>query len=75
MSMKSVLCLHAQGNAFEPEQWRDQLQGAVGVVSCLGGFGSNDFMLKAGAITQVYYFSQDSLGPVGAINTCSGQVR
>lgn len=33
-------------DAFEPEQWRDQLQGAVGVVSCLGGFGSNDFMLK-----------------------------
>ena len=36
-----------QADAFEPEQWRDQLQGAVGVVSCLGGFGSNDFMLKA----------------------------
>ena len=35
-----------QADAFEPEQWRDQLQGAVGVVSCLGGFGSNDFMLK-----------------------------
>ncbi len=35
-----------QADAFEPDQWRDQLQGAVGVVSCLGGFGSNDFMLK-----------------------------
>lgn len=35
-----------QADAFEPEQWRDQLQGAVGVVSCLGAFGSNDFMLK-----------------------------
>ncbi|DBA98413.1 TPA: hypothetical protein ACH3X3_012425 [Trebouxia sp. C0006] len=35
-----------KADAFEPEQWRDQLQGAVGVVSCLGGFGSNDFMLK-----------------------------
>lgn len=35
-----------QADAFEPGQWRDQLQGAVGVVSCLGGFGSNDFMLK-----------------------------
>ena len=41
-------CLHftVQGDAFEPDQWRDQLQGAVGVVSCLGGFGSNEFMLK-----------------------------
>ena len=35
-----------QADALEPEQWRDQLQGAVGVVSCLGGFGSNEFMLK-----------------------------
>lgn len=35
-----------KADAFEPDQWRDQLQGAVGVVSCLGGFGSNDFMLK-----------------------------
>lgn len=35
-----------QADAFEPEQWREQLQGAVGVVSCLGGFGSNEFMLK-----------------------------
>lgn len=33
-------------DAFETEQWRDQLQGAVGVVTCLGGFGSNEFMLK-----------------------------
>ena len=35
-----------QADALEPEQWREQLQGAVGVVSCLGGFGSNEFMLK-----------------------------
>ncbi|KAL0026968.1 hypothetical protein WJX79_003842 [Trebouxia sp. C0005] len=35
-----------KADAFEPDEWRDQLQGAVGVVSCLGGFGSNDFMLK-----------------------------
>ncbi|KAL3131927.1 hypothetical protein ABBQ38_007628 [Trebouxia sp. C0009 RCD-2024] len=33
-------------DALEPEQWREQLQGAVGVVSCLGAFGSNEFMLK-----------------------------
>lgn len=35
-----------QADALEPEQWREQLQGAVGVVSCLGGFGSNEYMLK-----------------------------
>ena len=39
-----------QADAFEPDEWRDQLQGAVGVVSCLGGFGSNDFMLKVGCL-------------------------
>ena len=40
-----------QADAFEAEQWRDQLQGAVGVVTCLGGFGSNEFMLKVQSAT------------------------
>ncbi|KAK9816943.1 hypothetical protein WJX72_007264 [[Myrmecia] bisecta] len=35
-----------QADAFEPATYRDQLQGAVGVVSCLGGFGSNEQMFK-----------------------------
>ena len=38
-----------QADVFQPEVWRSQLQGGVGVVSCLGGFGSNDSMLKVGA--------------------------
>ena len=45
MQQENVLAA-LQADAFDPEQWREQLQGAVGVVSCLGGFGSNDFMLK-----------------------------
>lgn len=44
-SGKSLLAT-MQADALEPEQWREQLQGAVGVVSCLGAFGSNEFMLK-----------------------------
>eukprot|EP00891_Asterochloris_glomerata_P009911 jgi/Astpho2/9911/Aster-06622 len=35
-----------RADVFQPEVWRSQLQGGVGVVSCLGAFGSNDFMLK-----------------------------
>ena len=43
---EDIVLAAVQADAFEPEQWREQLQGAVGVVSCLGGFGSNEFMLK-----------------------------
>ncbi len=38
---------------FEPTSWRQHLQGAVGVISTLGGFGSNDFMFKARRPTPV----------------------
>ena len=31
---------------FNTSQWRHYLKGAVGLVSCLGGFGSNEAMLK-----------------------------
>lgn len=49
----SETCLGTmQADAFEPEQWQEQLQGAVGVVSCLGGFGSNEFMLKVSVYTK-----------------------
>lgn len=37
-----------QGDVFDPASWRSQLQGAAGVISTLGGFGSNEFMYKAG---------------------------
>lgn len=40
---------NVQADVFQPEVWRSQLQGGVGVVSCLGAFGSNDFMLKVSA--------------------------
>lgn len=35
-----------QGDVFDPSTWRDQLQGATGVISTLGGFGSNAWMYK-----------------------------
>lgn len=34
------------GDVFDPASWRSELKGAVGVISTLGGFGSNDFMYK-----------------------------
>lgn len=44
-NLKSPLVI-LQGDAFDPASWRSELKGAVGVVSTLGGFGSNDFMYK-----------------------------
>lgn len=35
-----------QGDVFNPATWKDKLDGAVGVISTLGGFGSNDYMYK-----------------------------
>lgn len=31
---------------FDTASWRGQLPGTIGVISCLGAFGSNDFMQK-----------------------------
>lgn len=36
----------AKGDVFDPASWQSQLQGAIGVISTLGGFGSNEFMYK-----------------------------
>lgn len=36
----------AQADVFNTSLWRHYLKGAVGLVSCLGGFGSNEAMLK-----------------------------
>eukprot|EP00898_Chlorokybus_atmophyticus_P003661 jgi/Chlat1/4296/Chrsp29S04556 len=33
-----------QSDVFDTESWKPELQGAKAVVSCLGAFGSNDFM-------------------------------
>uniref|UniRef100_A0A7S0WUV3 NAD(P)-binding domain-containing protein n=1 Tax=Pyramimonas obovata TaxID=1411642 RepID=A0A7S0WUV3_9CHLO len=35
-----------KGDALEPEEWKDKLAGATGVVSCVGAFGSNAYMEK-----------------------------
>jgi uncharacterized protein YbjT (DUF2867 family) len=36
----------ARGDVFDPATWQRQLQGATGVISTLGGFGSNEWMYK-----------------------------
>ena len=36
----------AQADVFDTASWRGQLPGTIGVISCLGAFGSNDFMQK-----------------------------
>lgn len=44
--MQNYVILVLQANVFDTGAWRDHLKGAVGVISCLGAFGSNDFMQK-----------------------------
>ena len=44
--MKDDYCMSWQGDVFSPDTWRDQLKGAVGVISTLGAFGNNDFMYR-----------------------------
>ena len=38
-----------RGNLLEPQTYRDQLVGAAAAISCVGGFGSQEEMLKVGA--------------------------
>jgi uncharacterized protein YbjT (DUF2867 family) len=33
-------------DVFDVARWRSQLEGTIGLVSCLGAFGGNDFMYK-----------------------------
>uniref|UniRef100_A0A0D6QXS1 NAD(P)-binding domain-containing protein n=1 Tax=Araucaria cunninghamii TaxID=56994 RepID=A0A0D6QXS1_ARACU len=35
-----------QGNLLDPEMWKDALDGVSAVISCVGGFGSNEAMFK-----------------------------
>ncbi|KAH7352356.1 hypothetical protein KP509_19G041200 [Ceratopteris richardii] len=35
-----------QGNLFEPDKWKDALKETSAVISCVGGFGSNETMRK-----------------------------
>ena len=41
-------CNISQADVFDIAGWRDQLEGTIGVISCLGAFGSNEFMYKVG---------------------------
>lgn len=47
-----------QADVFDVGSWRDQLQGAVGVISCLGAFGSNDFMQKICGDSNITVFEE-----------------
>ena len=47
-----------QADVFDVGAWRDQLQGAVGVISCLGAFGSNDFMQKICGDSNITVFAE-----------------
>lgn len=47
-----------QADVFDVAAWRDQLQGAVGVISCLGAFGSNDFMQKICGDSNITVFNE-----------------
>ncbi len=40
----------ARGNALEPQSYQHHLKGAIAVISCIGGFGSNAQQLKVSAI-------------------------
>ncbi len=42
----TLVCTPLQGDALQPEQWRWVMQGTLGVVSCVGAFGSNEYMFK-----------------------------
>ena len=50
--------MHMQADVFDVASWRDQLQGAVGVISCLGAFGSNDFMQKICGDSNITVFNE-----------------
>lgn len=43
----------AQADVFDVPSWSRQLDGAVGVISCLGGFGTNEAMFKVCSLSTV----------------------
>ncbi|KAK9795226.1 hypothetical protein WJX73_006446 [Symbiochloris irregularis] len=47
-----------KADVFSPESWKPQLQGAIGVVSCLGAFGSNEFMYKMCGESNISVFTE-----------------
>ena len=46
-------CQIWQADVFDKAAWRDRLPTALGVISCLGAFGSNDFMQKVRATVPI----------------------
>ncbi|KAK9825306.1 hypothetical protein WJX74_007732 [Apatococcus lobatus] len=42
-----------KADVFNPSSWQDLLPGSIGLVTCLGAFGSNDFMLKMNGTANV----------------------
>ena len=54
----SFSMMHMQADVFDVASWRDQLQGAVGVISCLGAFGSNNFMQKICGDSNITVFNE-----------------
>ncbi len=47
-----------QADVFDVASWQSLLQGAVGVISCLGAFGSNDFMQKICGDSNITVFNE-----------------
>ena len=45
-SPSDALPCAAQADVFDTAAWRGQLSSSIGVISCLGAFGSNAFMQK-----------------------------
>ena len=54
--MCMFMCM--QADVFYVESWRDKLQRAVGVIRCLGAFGSNDFMQKICGDSNITVFNE-----------------
>jgi hypothetical protein len=56
----------ARGNALEPATYAHHLQGALGAISCIGGFGNQEQMLKVGCC-----WGTEPAGAAGAV--CSSR--
>ena len=57
-----------QADVFNPSSWQDLLPGSMGLITCLGAFGSNDFMLKVRNISR--HFSRPPSPPPPPPSSC-----
>lgn len=60
-----------KGDAFESESFKDLLQGATGVISTLGTFGSNDLMYKVCGIANMQLMDAAAVAGVGRFSFIS----